>query len=122
MSSLDWSDKAHARAQALLIATGKDLWDEAERVAKRSNADTVSAAYVDAAAMALRMRRTGTGFADVCLVFGPLLVGIPVGPVLAAIDGSWSYPSWVAYASGIVAALGLILVTAGTVMKVVRAR
>jgi hypothetical protein len=122
VSSLDWSDKAHARAQAFLITTGKDLWDEAERVARRSNADTVSAAYVDAAAMALRMRRSGTGLADVCLVMGPLLIGIPVGPILTAIDGSWSYPGWVAYASGIVAALGLILVTAGTVLKVMRAR
>ncbi len=120
--SFEWSDKAHARAQALLITTARDLWDESERVARRADADTVSAAYVDQAAGALRLRRSRTGFADVALVVGPLLIGIAVGPTLTAIDGEWSYPGWVAYAIAVSAAIGIVLVTWGTVLKMVRAR
>jgi hypothetical protein len=76
--TLAWSDKA----QAVLIENGNDLWDEAERIAKRSEADTVSAMYVESAARALRLRRQGGLAADVLLVLGPLLLGAAIGPGL----------------------------------------
>ncbi|WP_375504435.1 hypothetical protein [uncultured Jatrophihabitans sp.] len=76
---MKWSDAATSEARAMLRAHGEDLYGEAERVAERAYADTVSAAYVRQAAANTGLRQPSNKVADVALAVGPMLTGIGAG-------------------------------------------
>lgn len=74
-----WSDEADDAAKTVLKLHAAELLSEAERVAKRSDADAVSASYVDQAAVTVRLRQPGSGLADVLLTFGTTFGGAAGG-------------------------------------------
>lgn len=119
---IDWSDRADDRAQEILNRYASDLHFEAARVAQRAEADTVSSAYVDQAATALRMLRPSSQVADVLLVLGPMLTGLAAGVGTAWItaDDTFTLQSWLAVSTVASLVFGLVLTAVGATLKIIR--
>lgn len=81
---MNWADDADTKAGELLSAHAAELYAEAERIAMRARAGSVSSAYVDEAAFTIRIRRPGSALPDLLLAIGIGLVGI-AGGVLAVV-------------------------------------
>jgi hypothetical protein len=94
------------------------LYEEAERVARRSDAPGVSVEYVKAAATTIRLRRS-SGIADIMLAIGPALTtlagGVGVADVTATSGIKLSH--WVVGVAYGAAGAGLLLTGAGVALK-----
>lgn len=81
---MNWEPGAEARAGEVLSDYAAELYAEAERVAARVRAGTVSAAYVDDAAFTIGIRRPSNALGDLLLAVGICMIGL-AGGVLAVI-------------------------------------
>ena len=109
---MQWSGDALDQGERVLGDYSKQLFDEAGRIAKRARADTVSASYVEAAAVNLSMRAGAPLWVDVVLNFGWALLGAFLGVAVSAQDASLPVWQW------IVGGVAVGLVTCGLTAKV----
>lgn len=118
---MDWSDNADDAAKSVLAIHGAELLAEAERVAKRAEADTVSASFVDQAAITVRLRQPSSGVADVLLTLGTTLGGLAGGVWVTTVSSPGALdPQWLSSAAigaGLVSAL---MTGAGMTLKLRR--
>jgi hypothetical protein len=117
--SIDWSETASAEARAMLRNHAEDLYEEAERITLRADADTVAPSYVRQAAVAVKMRRSTSAIGDVFLAIGPALAGIGAGvgiTVLTAGSGA-QLPAAVSASAIGVACVGMLFTGAGSALK-----
>lgn len=80
---LSWSPHGVGKGEHILRLHAEEMFAEAERIARRSDADTVSAAHVDMAAKHLRLGRRSTLFADVATNGGLTLLGLAGGTLIS---------------------------------------
>lgn len=118
---MNWEPGADTRAREILAAHATELSAEAERVAQRLRAGTVSADYVAQAAFTILIRRPSGAMADLTLAIGIAMLGV-AGGVLAVVltepTGTHLKLGWVAPASIGVACAGFLLSGIGGALKV----
>jgi len=118
---MDWESAADARARQVLEDHARELFEEAERVAPRLKAGSVSATYVDEAAFTIRVRRPTGAAADVLLAVGIALLGL-AGGVLAVVltlpTGTKLRHGWVEPTAIGLACAGFLLAGVGGTIKV----
>lgn len=114
-----WEAQADKRAREILEDLATELFEEAERVARRLRAGAVSEVYVDEAAFTVRLRRP-SGLGDILLGIGLAMLGV-AGGVLAIIATAttplhlkaWVDPTFIA-----VACIGFLLAGIGGTLKI----
>lgn len=115
---MNWSPDADEAAKLVLKLHGAELLAEAERVAKRADADTVSASYVDQAANTVRLRQPGSGAADVLLTMGTTLGGLAGGVWATAITSTDPLePAWLSTAAILSGLVSALITGAGATLK-----
>jgi hypothetical protein len=118
---VDWESEADERARKILADYAVQLSEEAERVARRLKAGTVSVNYVEEAAFTILIRRPPGAWADLLIALGIGLVGL-AGGVLAVIltepAGTHLHLGWVNPAAIAVACIGFFLTGIGGTLKV----
>jgi hypothetical protein len=118
---MHWEPEADEYARKILQEHAIELSEEAERVAKRMKAGSVSADYVDEAAFALRIRRSSGAWPDLLLAIGIGLAGIAggvLGVILTVPAGTHVKLGWVGPASIAVACAGFLLAGIGGTLKI----
>lgn len=117
-----WSEEAEKAAKAIVRSHSDDLYEEAERVTVRAQANTVAPAYVTQAATTVAMRKRSSAVADVFLAIGPALAGIAGG--VGVIELTATQPlylhAWITGTAIGVGALGMLLSGAGGALKLRR--
>jgi hypothetical protein len=118
---MHWESEADERARKILADHAVDLSEEAERVARRLRAGSVSADYVEEAAFNVLIRRPAGAWADLLLAVGIGMLGV-AGGVLAVVltTPSDAHPKlgWVGPASIAVACIGFLMAGIGGTLKV----
>ena len=118
---MDWEPEADAWALAILRAHAKELAEEAERIARRLKAGSVSEPYVEEAAFTIRIRRPSGAWADLLLAVGICMLGIAGGVLAVVLTESSSTPlklGWVKPAAIGIACTGFLLGGIGGTLKV----
>lgn len=116
-----WDTEADERATQVLAGYATQLFEEAERVAQRARAGSVSGSYVDDAAFTIAIRRPSSAIPDLLLALGIGLLGL-AGGVLAVVLTTPSDVhlklSWVGPTAVSVALVGSALTGIGGALKV----
>ncbi|MCB0970085.1 MAG: hypothetical protein KDA97_01010 [Acidimicrobiales bacterium] len=113
-----FSREADERTRLILTQVAADLIRESERVAKRHRASQVSEDYVQVAADTLQLRVT-SGWTDVFLAAGSVLLGVAMGLTASFYQDDWTGISGLAIAVAVgIGAAGLILFVTGCTRKV----
>jgi hypothetical protein len=116
-----WSRDADEVARNVVRRQMSDLYEEAERVAARSGADTVGPAYVSRAATNIGLRRESLVWADILLAVGLAMTGLSGGVLATDFTATQVHlHSWVTPVAVGVLVLGVALAAVGTTRKALR--
>jgi hypothetical protein len=118
---MQWEAEADERVQKILTDHAMELSEEAERIARRLKAGAVSAAYVEEAALTIRIRRPSGAWPDLLLAVGIGMLGIAGGVlavILTAPPGAHLKLDWVGPASIAVACAGCLIAGIAGTLKV----
>lgn len=119
---MTWHAEAQATTGEILRFQVRQLYDEAERVASRLDADCVGPKHVATAAKALSMGRTGTALFDTLQAAGTTVLGLGGGGLFTslAVPAGSNLPGWIEPLSWILLVAGGILSASGMTGKLTR--
>jgi hypothetical protein len=115
-----WDSEADEQAAEVLSGYAAQLYAEAERVAQRARAGSVSGAYVDDAAFTIGIRQPSSAWPDLLLAIGIGLVGIAAGVLAVMLTTPQDIHlklDWVGPAAVGLACIGFLLSGVGGALK-----